>query len=170
MKALLPSAWTELQRTVSAMPESSDPREILSTLLTWLAKNSETVCDEPFLSYGLDRFLGLDIDSYPFDMSSMRGAEFEHFKKVIKRYSSEDAENIARYLRDTLESLIVLEVDRQCPRCESWGMGAYKDCRDERIIFECRQCGFASYSDGVRASHAETTFSSIEDLRKVGLI
>jgi hypothetical protein len=170
MKKLSISEWKEFQIKLIAMPEISTPREILKEILGWFLNNSEIILDSPFSSYGLERYLGLEIDRYPVDISPMRGAEFEHFKKAIKRYSPREADSIARYLRDTLESLVVLEVDNQCARCEHWGRKAYKSVREERIVFECGQCGFASYADGSSATSDETTFASIADLKNAGLI
>lgn len=170
MMKILPSQWMDFQKMVAVMPNDSEPIEVLKSILRWLMDNSEIILSEPFLSYKLGRFLDLQLDCYPVDMSSIRGAEFDHFKKVIKKYNSQDAESIARYLRDTLESLVVLEVDKDCPKCEHWGVGAYKSCHDERIVFECRQCGYVFDADSANESTDEFTFASIEDLRRAGLL
>jgi hypothetical protein len=170
MRTLMPSQWIEFQKTVAAMGDNSSPREILNTILNWLRRYSEIFSSEPFASYGFYRFLLLKEENCPVKKSSMHGVEFENFKKIIKKYRTKDTESIARYLRDTLEILVVMEVDRQCPRCGCWGMGVYKNSQDGRIAFECRQCGFASYLDGSRVSANELTFASNDDLRNTGLM
>jgi len=170
MKTLISRQWTEFQKTVAAMADNSSSREILNTILNWLRRYPEIFSGEPFVAYRFDRFLVLKDENCPVETSSMRGVEFEHFKKIINKYRCEDTENIARYLRDTLETLIVMEVERECPRCGGWGMGVHKNSQDGRMAFECRQCGFASYIDGSRVSANELSFASNDDLRNAGMM
>lgn len=63
-----------------------------------------------------------------------------------------------------------MEVDRQCPRCEHWGLGVYKNSQDGRIAFECRQCGLARYVDESRVNSNELIFASNDDLQDAGLM
>jgi hypothetical protein len=100
----------------------------------------------------------------------MHSGEFKHFKTIIKKYKAKDSESIARYLRDALENLVVIEVDRQCPRCKCWGLNAYKNRKDKKIAFECPQCGFARNMEGIAISTNEITFATNDDLRRAGLI
>ena len=170
MRKLMRSQWTEFQNTISVMDDKSSPREILSVILSWLRKSPETFSTGEFSVYGVNRFLELREENYPVESSPMRGVEFSHFKKIIEKYSHNDIENIARYLRDTLETLVVVAADRQCPRCERWGLGVYKNANDGRMAFECRQCGFAVYSDGSIVGANELTFASTENLDGIDLI
>lgn len=170
MKKLMPSQWIEFQNTIAAMADDSSPREILNTILSWLRRYPEIFSGEPFVAYSFHRFLALKEENYPVETSTMHGKEFEHFKKIIKKYRAKDTESIGMYLRDTLETLVVMEVDEQCSRCGRSGLGVYKSDQDGRIAFECRQCGFAKYVDGSRVSANELTFASVDDLRSVGLI
>jgi hypothetical protein len=170
MKNLMSSQWVEFQNAIAAMADNSSSQEILNAILNWLSQYSEVLASEPFATYGFERFLILKDGNYPVEKSSMHGVEFEHFKKIIKKYGAKEVESIARYLRDTLEALVVMEVDRKCPKCENWGMGVYKNSQDGRIALECRQCGFASYLDGSRVGANELTFASNDDLRGAGLI
>ena len=79
-------------------------------------------------------------------------------------------ECIARYLRDTLEALAVMEVDKQCPRCKCWGLNVYKDKESKEIIFECAQCGYLRDMDGNGIKVKELVFASDEDLHSAGLV
>lgn len=170
MRKLMRSQWTEFQNAIAAMDDNSSPRAILSVILSWLRKYPETFSTGEFSVYGVNRFLELREENCPVETSPMHGDEFAHFRNIIKKYGQNDIESIARYLRDTLETLVVMEADRQCPRCERWGMGIYKNSNDGRMAFECRQCGFAVYSDGSRVGANELTFASTENLNGIDLI
>lgn len=169
MKKLTSSQWGDFQNAIASLPDRSLPQEILITILDWLRRNFEICSSEPFASYRLDRFLELNVKNCPTEAPPMEGTEFEHFKKIMKKYTAKDTENIAMYLRDTLESLVVLEVNKQCLKCERWGLGAYKNGRDGRIAFECRHCGIATYLDGTRVGPDELTFACNDDLREIDL-
>ncbi|WP_073222821.1 hypothetical protein [Massilia sp. CF038] len=170
MSKLTRSQWAEFQNTMAEMDDDSSPREILNVILGWLRKNSEIFSDEPFSIFGINRFLELREENCPVESSPMHGVEFANFRKIIKKYGCDDIENIARYLRDTLETLVVMEADRQCPRCERWGMGIYTNSEDGRMAFECRQCGYGVYTDGSRVGANELTFASTEGLRGIDLL
>lgn len=170
MKKLMRNQWDEFQRAIAAMYDNALPRDIANAILTWLRQYPETFLNGPFSDYSFDRFLSLQEEDYPVEVSRMRDAEFINFKKIIKKYSAEDAESIARFLRDTLETLVVLMVDKQCPRCEASEMGIYKNSEDGRIAFECRQCGFANYLDGAKVGTKKLTFALTENLHEAGFI
>ena len=49
-----------------------------------------------------------------------------NFKSIILKRQARDVEAIARFLRDTVEELATVEIDEQCPKCESEGMRFYR--------------------------------------------
>lgn len=170
MQRLTSTQWCEFKKTIGGMPNDAKPREILNAILSWLRQYSEIFSCDPFLFYQFNKFININDKNLPVEASPMHGIEFENFRKIIYRYKMKDIESIARYLRDVLERLIILEVDRQCPRCDYWGLGIFKDSKDGRVIFECKQCGFSMYEDGSRANDSEFSFAESDDLRNAGLI
>lgn len=84
MKRLTSGQWIEFQNAIAVMANNSSSREILNAILSWLRRYPEIFSDEPFSAYLFNRFLELKEENCPVDASSMRGIEFEHFKKIIK--------------------------------------------------------------------------------------
>lgn len=170
MKALLQTQWVEFQDSIAAMDDNSSARQILNVILSWLRQYPQVFLNHPYSDYAFDRFGSLVEADCPVERSPMHGAEFVAFKRIIANTRVRDAESIARYLRDTLETLVLLEVDRQCPRCQNCIMHVYKNRYDGRTAFQCRQCGFAHYLDGSRVGANELTFAFNEDLHRAELI
>ena len=127
----------ELQEKVSGISDDATSDNILSNILSCLKNHSSTVALEPFSSYSIDRFLELKEDDYPVEYSLIQGCEFIAFKRNLLRYNPSDTENIARILSETLESLVVLNLEVGCTNCNHFGLGVYYDETLESFFYEC---------------------------------
>jgi RNase P subunit RPR2 len=124
--------------------EKLSASELLSVLLNFLRNCSLALDEEPFFLYGLNQFSTLHAEDYPVEFTSSSDAEVRHMIAVLKRNETSSARSIAQLLRDTLEQLLVVEFDRDCPRCASNGMGIFKNHSDDRVALLCKQCGWQS--------------------------
>lgn len=170
MKSIPVSVWRELQLAMAQLSEGASLRDFLDVLLSWVRGNAKLVGFEPFSLYGFKEFIEVDEDSMPIDFSSVTRSDIAHFKKAILGYSSSDVESIARFLRDTLEALITVEVNEKCPNCGNDWMRAFIGGNNGRLAYQCDVCGCSRYSDGARVEPGGLVFVSEERLRGFGLI
>ncbi|MGF6154098.1 hypothetical protein [Pseudomonas fluorescens] len=170
MRPLPSKLWLELQSAVSVLDEQSPSRMVLEIVLGWLRRNYDVFMKEPFSSYGFDQFINVDEKSLPVEYSPLKGRDILHFKKIILSRQARDVEAIARFLRDSIESLAALEVDKQCPKCECWGMVVYIGRLNKLLAYQCKVCGYSQYSDGTRVGVGELDFVGVDRLRESGMI
>ncbi|MBP5100943.1 hypothetical protein [Pseudomonas protegens] len=170
MKSIPASVWRELQLAIAQFSDNASLRDFLDVLLSWVRGNSKLMELESFSLYGFKEFIEVDEDSMPIGFSSVTHGDIAHFKKAILGYSSRDAESIARFLRDTLEALITVEVNEKCPNCENDWMRAFIGRNNGRLAYQCDVCGCSRYSDGTRVEAGGLVFVSEEKLRGFGLI
>lgn len=170
MRSLPVCVWREFQLAVMLLSEESSLRDVLGVILSWIRGNYECFTVEPFSSYGFDEFSRVDENLMPVDCSSFLPGDITHFKKVILEYQPKEVESIARFLRDTMEALITVEVDRQCPRCESDGMRVFIGRHNGLLAYQCNVCGHSHYIDGSRVEIGGLEFASEVSLRSAGLI
>lgn len=170
MKSIPVRVWRELQLAVVQLNAQSSLRDLLVTILSWIRSNANLSESEPFSAYGFSSFLELNEGSMPVEFSSLRNSDIDHVKRAILSYRPNEAESITRFLRDTLEALITIEVNRRCPNCENEWMRAFIGKNNGLLAYQCDVCGCARYSDGSRVEVGGLTFVSQEQLRGFGLI
>lgn len=170
MRSLPVYVWRELQLAVTLLDENSSLRETLGVVLSWIRGNYKYFTVEPFSTYGIDEFLHVDENLMPVEFSSFLPSDIAKFKKVIFGYQSNEAESIARFLRDTMEALITVETDKQCPRCQSDGMRIFIGRYNGLLAYQCNVCGHSSYSDGYKVGGGELEFVSEKRLREFNMI
>lgn len=113
MRSLPVYVWRELQLAMTLLDENSSLRATLRVVLSWIRENYKYFTVEPFSTYGIDEFSHIDESLMPVEFSSFLPSDIAHLKKVIFGYQANEAEPIARFLRDTMESLITVEADRR---------------------------------------------------------
>ncbi|MDR2307117.1 MAG: hypothetical protein LBE53_07975 [Paucimonas sp.] len=170
MRSLSPKVWYELQSVVTLLSDKSSVMDILEVILLWLRRNYECFAVEPFSVYGFDELSHVNEKLMPVEFSTFRLGDMAHFREVILGYQAKDVEAIARFLRDTIEELITIEIDGQCPRCESHGMRIFIGKQNGLLAFQCNDCGYAHYSDGSKVEIGGLEFVSEARLRELGLI
>ncbi|QXH58831.1 hypothetical protein [Pseudomonas maumuensis] len=170
MRSLPVQVWRELQLAVMPLSEESSLKDVLVVILSWLRGNYKWFTVEPFSIYGFDEFLHVNEDIMPVDYSSFLPSDIGHFKKVVLKYQAKEAESIARFLRDTMEALITIEIDKQCPRCESDGMRVFIGRHNGLLACQCNVCGNSHYIDGSKVEVGGLEFASEVILRGAGLI
>lgn len=158
-------------RFLEGFPNETLPAiELLRVLLQFLRECSEALSEEPFLAYGLKQFATLHAEDYPIEFTSSSEAEVSHLMAVIRRSKNKKVDGIAMLLRDILEQLLVVESDRDCPRCASGGMGIFKSGLDGRLALMCKHCGHGIYLDGSKMEAGALVVATTTDLRDAALI
>ncbi|WP_397380057.1 hypothetical protein [Pseudomonas sp.] len=152
------------------LSEESSLRDVLGVVLFWVRSNYKYFTVESFSNYGFDEFSHVNESMMPVDYSSFLPSDITRFKKVILEYQAKDVESIARFLRDTIEVLITVEVDEQCPRCESDGMRVFIGRHNGLLAYQCNVCGHSHYIDGSKVEVGGLEFVSEVVLRNIGLI
>ncbi|MDD1020245.1 hypothetical protein M5G24_14625 [Pseudomonas sp. TNT2022 ID1048] len=170
MRSLPMHVWRELQSAVMLLSEESSLRDVLVVILSWVRGNYKYFTVEPFSSYGFDEFSHVNENLMPVDYSSFSPSDIAHFKKVILEYQAKEAESIARFLRDTMEALITVEVDKKCPRCESDGMRVFIGRHNGLLAYQCNVCGHSHYIDGSKVEVGGLEFADEVKLRNIGVI
>ncbi|MBV4483919.1 hypothetical protein [Pseudomonas khavaziana] len=170
MRSLPVYVWRELQSAVTLLDENSSLRETLGVILSWIRENYKCFTVEPFSTYGIDEFSHVDESLMPVEFSSLLPSDITQFKKVIFGYQANEADAIARFLRDTIEALITVETDKQCPKCQSDGMRIFIGRYNGLLAYQCDVCGHSNYSDGSKVSGGELEFVSEKRLRELNMI
>lgn len=170
MHTLPTKIWYEFQSVVGTLSEETPLRKVIEVILFWMRSNHKYLTGEPFSVYGFDNFTKLDEKQIPVEYSSFKVSDLINFKNVILKRQARDVESIARFLRDTIEGLATVEVDEQCPRCESEGMRAFIGKYNGLLAYQCNVCGYSHYSDGSRVENGGLEFASEKQLRDHGLI
>jgi hypothetical protein len=152
------------------LDENSSLKEVLGMVLSWLRGNYKYFTVEPFSTYGIDEFSHVDENLMPVEFSSFLPSDIAQFKKVIFGYQANEAESIARFLRDTMEALITVETDKQCSRCQSDGMRIFIGRYNGLLAYQCNVCGHSYYSDGSKVGGGELEFVTEKRLRELNMI
>ncbi|WP_038994208.1 MULTISPECIES: hypothetical protein [Pseudomonas] len=162
--------WRDFQLAVATLTNEAPLRQVLEIILFWIRSNYKYLAGEPFSVYGFDSFAKLNEREIPVEYSSFKVSDLINFKSVILKRQPRDVEAIARFLRDTLEELATVEVDKQCPKCESEGMRVFIGKHNGLLAYQCNVCGYSHYSDGSRVESGGLDFASEMQLRELGLI
>jgi len=170
MRSLPIRIWHELQSAVATLSDEAPLRHVLAVILIWIRNNDKYLAGEPFSVYGFDRIAKIDERVIPVEYSSFKVSDLINFKNVILKRQAKDVDAIARFLRDTVEELATVEVDEQCPKCESEGMRVFIGRHNGLLAYQCNVCGYSHYSDGSRVSSGGLEFASERQLREIGLI
>ena len=170
MRTLPIKIWHEFQSVVETLSDGTPVRKVLEVILFWVKSNQKYLAGEPFSAYGFDSFAKLDEREIPVEYSSFKISDLINFKSIVLKCQARDVESIARFLRDTIEELATVEVDKQCPRCESEGMRAFIGKHNGLLAYQCNVCGCSHYSDGARVENDGLEFASEKQLRELGLI
>lgn len=170
MRTLPIKIWHEFQSAVETLSDETPLRQVLEVILFWMRSNRKHLPGEPFSVYGFENFSKLDERQIPVEYSSFKVSDFINFKNTILKRQARDVDSIARFLRDTIEALATVEVDEQCPRCESEGMRAFIGKHNGLLAYQCNVCGYSHYSDGSRVENGGLEFASERQLRELGLI
>lgn len=170
MRYLPVRVWRDFQMAVMPLSEESSLREVLSVILSWIRGNCKCFEFEPFSEYGFDDFLHVKEDLMPVGYSSFLPGDINHFKDIVLKYRSKDVEGVARFLRDTLEALMTIEVEVECPNCEFGAMRVFIGRNKKILAYQCDVCGCSRYIDGSRVEINGLEFATEDDLRSFGLI
>lgn len=170
MRSLSTKVWHELQSTVTLLGDKSSPRDVLEMILMWIRRNYKYFAVDPFSAYSFDQLSNVNEKLMPVEFSTFRLDDIAHFRGIILRYKASDVEAIARFLRDTIEELVTIEIDEQCPRCESPAMRIFIGNQNGLLAFQCNVCGHSHYSDGSKVEIGGLEFVSEVRLREFGLI
>lgn len=170
MRALPTNIWQQFQFAVAALSDEAPLREVLEVVLSWIRGNCKYLAVEPFSIYGFDEVAKIDEEAMPLEYSSFKMSDLINFKSVVQRRQARDVEAIARFLRDTVEELVTIEVDQQCPKCGSEGMRIFVGRHNGLLACQCNVCGYAYYSDGSRVEVGGLEFARERQLRELGLI
>lgn len=170
MRALPTKIWQQFQFAVANLSDEAPLRKILEVVLLWIRVNCKYLADEPFSIYGFDEIAKIDEETMPVDYSSFKASDLINFKSIVQRRQARDVEVIARFLRDTVEELVTIEVDQQCPKCESEGMRIFVGRHNGLLACQCNVCGYAHYADGSRVEVDGLEFARERQLREFGLI
>ncbi|TLK33552.1 hypothetical protein FEM24_35660, partial [Pseudomonas aeruginosa] len=111
--------WTDFQSAVRLLSAEASPKEVLDLILNWIKRNRKFFLSGSFAVYGFEEFLGLSGEEMPVNFSNFSSSELENFKKFTFKYQAKDVDYIAQFLRDVIETLITVEVDKKCPNCNS---------------------------------------------------
>ncbi|WP_086936648.1 MULTISPECIES: hypothetical protein [Pseudomonas] len=169
MGGLPTKVWGEFQSAVSALADEASSRQILELILHWIRSNYQYLDCEPFTTYGFDRVMKVNERAMPVERSCFTAVDLMNFKNTIMKRQPREGEAIARFLRDTIEELITVEVDEQCPRCKSDGGRIFIGRYNGLLACQCGVCGYSHYSDGTRVKSDELDFASEIQLRELGL-
>jgi hypothetical protein len=172
MKALTNSDLRDLQRKVEALSDEAEPQATLTVLLRWIESHQEKMMSPPFSDYGLDKFSQFRLEDYPVSKSSLRGRELEHFRRTVSKLSLKDLAFVAMFFRDSLEALLMPEVDGECPRCNGYSIAVFKNKCDGKLLLLCKTCGFGWYLDAAQdtGGKREYEFATERELREYGLV
>lgn len=170
MRTLPIKIWHEFQSVVATLSDEAPLRQVLEVILFWIRSNYKHLAGEPFSVYGFDSFAKVDEREIPVEYSSFKVSDLINFKSVILKRQARDVEAIARLLRDTVEELATVEIDEQCPKCESEGMRVFIGKHNGLLAYQCNVCGYSNYSDGSRVESGGLEFASERQLRELGLI
>jgi hypothetical protein len=140
--------WSDLQTRVRELDELSTSGALVRLLVAWFRDNSDILRHPSFSSYRLENFCRLTEADYATEVHVLTPRELKRVKSDIDGYTASDLDLIPQYLRDLFTLLLVLDVAKDCPVCDSPGLGVYASCVTGRLAYECRQCGFAMYRDG----------------------
>lgn len=170
MRSLPVYVWRQLQMAVMPLNEKSSMRDVLGVVLLWGRSNHKYLTAEPFSSYGFEELLRVKEDNMPVEYSAFLPSDIIHFRKGVLHYQSKDGEYIARFLRDTVEALITVEVEMQCSGCASGCIQVFIGKYNGMLAYQCKVCGYSQYIDGSRVEAGGMDFVSEEKLRGIGLI
>lgn len=160
--------WSEFQSAVSVLADEAPSRQVLELILCWIRSNYQHFACEPYTTYRFDKVVKIDEREMPVDRSCFKAADLVNFKKIILNRQPREGEAIARFLRDTIEELITVEVDEQCPSCKSDGVRIFIGRYNGLPAYQCSVCGYSHYSDGSRVKGDELDFASEMQLRELG--
>ncbi|WP_296246868.1 hypothetical protein [Pseudomonas sp. UBA4194] len=170
MRSLPRKIWHDFQLVVEDLSDETPLRYVFEMILYWVKSNHEHLAGEPFSVYGFNTITNIDERDIPVEYSSFSVGDLINFKRVILKRQAREVEAIARFLRDTIESLGTVEVDEKCPRCESEGMRVFIGKYNGLLAYQCNVCGYAHYSDGSRVESGGLEFAGERQLREFGLI
>ncbi|GLR12976.1 hypothetical protein GCM10007907_17660 [Chitinimonas prasina] len=170
MSAIPVKIWRNLQSEVASLERDARPREILKVILLWIRCNSQHLMLEPFLDYGFDMIKDLNEDSMPVEFSSLRSSDLSNFVNVIAKRKNKEVNAIAQFLRDVVEELVTVELDKECPNCGSFGMRAFVGKGNGKLAYQCSVCGHSHYVDGARVERDGLAFATEKNLRELGVI
>jgi len=162
--------WTDFQSAVRLLSAEASPKEVLDLILNWIKRNRKFFLSGSFAVYGFEEFLGLSGEEMPVNFSNFSSSELENFKKFTFKYQAKDVDYIAQFLRDVIETLITVEVDKKCPNCNSEGMHVFIGKYNNLVAYQCNVCGHSQYSDGSKVEVGGLEFITERKLRDLKLI
>lgn len=118
----------------------------------------------------LRKFATLSTEDYPVEFTVSSEVEVSHLMAVVRRSKHKKSILITQFLRDVFEQLLVVESDRDGPRCASSGMGIFKSGLDGRLALICKHCGHDVYLDGSKMEAGALVVPTTNDLKDAALI
>ncbi|EMI50848.1 hypothetical protein C405_04187 [Stenotrophomonas maltophilia AU12-09] len=119
---------------------------------------------EPFLSYGFDLMVNMDgrLDEYPFAEIGEADVGRVYLRATQLRNASDDG--FAQFVRDLMEELVAVEIDRVCFRCGEAYMRAYMGLISFTPAFQCDVCGYGEFLNGSALRGERLRFITLKEL------
>lgn len=162
------SPLTSLMNRMEGLPSDVAPRYVAEAIISWLKSEPLVLKEAAIHGYNFEEYTNLIPDNYPIHESNFSGPEIEYFKRSLQRYETGPIESAFQFLRDSLEKLFFLQIERECPNCGCWEFSVHKEMVTNCLVDMCNQCGNAYFKDGTRLKTGRLYFASNDDLKNLG--
>ncbi|MCZ7843067.1 MULTISPECIES: hypothetical protein [Stenotrophomonas maltophilia group] len=154
---------------LSSVNNNSGARGVVEALIQWVMECEGEVRREPFLSYGFDLIVNMDgrLDEYPFAEIGEADVGRVHSRATQLRNASDDG--VAQFVRDLMEELVAVEIDRVCSRCGEAYMRAYMGLISFTPAFQCDVCGYGEFLNGSALRGERLRFITLKELESFGI-
>lgn len=149
---------------LSGVNNNSGARGVVEALIQWIIECEGEVRREPFLSYGFDLMVSMDgrLDEYPF--AEIGEADVGRVYSRATRLRSASDDDVAQFVRDLMEGLVAVEIDRVCSRCGEAYMREYMGLISVVPAFQCDVCGYGEFLDGSALRGERLRFLTLKEL------
>ncbi|NHZ38367.1 hypothetical protein [Massilia rubra] len=169
MRKLMKHQWHDLRDQLLRLDDHAGPEVIFKTLVAGFRKYRPQFSSGPFAYLRFARYFSMQAADYPVAQSTMRDAEFRHFKKCILRYDVwSDLNSIAGLLSETMERLLTLHIEQCCPRCRHEDFATYQSVATGQLVIQCAVCFHVEGRNSDAYAGGAITFASAADLRLPG--
>jgi predicted RNA-binding Zn-ribbon protein involved in translation (DUF1610 family) len=149
MNAMPFVTYRDLVSTFFSMDDGATGRDVVSSIVGWVERNSTTLVGSPYADYRRD---------------------VDRIKRRVSEFKPSDVMAMCQFLRDLMEELVVVEVDKTCIRCGESYMLAYSAVSMYAIVYQCVACGFSCFSDGSDLSGEGVRFLTEQELVSEGFV
>ena len=170
MNAMPFVTYRDLVSTFFSMDDGATGCDVVSSIVGWVERNSTTLVGSPYADYGFGMILMMagSVDNYRFGYFDRR--DVDRIKRRVSEFKPSDVMAMCQFLRDLMEELVVVEVDKTCIRCGESYMLAYSAVSMYAIVYQCVACGFSCFSDGSDLSGEGVRFLTEQELVSEGFV